>query len=303
VHTSTTTRLALLALIWGSSFLWIKLSLRGLSPVEVTFGRLILGAAVLFVIAAVRRSPLPRSPALWAHMSVAALFGNAAPYLLFALGEQKVSSSTAGILNATTPLWTLVVAMATRHERTVTPARLAGLVIGFGGALLIFSPWHSGSELASAGGLECLGAAVSYGIAFVYMDRFIARRGVSPVALSAGQLLIASGFLAAGLGVEGAPSPRLGVVVGVSIAILGLFGTGIAYILNYSIIMSDGATAASTVTYLLPVVAIILGVAVLGEHISLPVLAGIALILSGVALARQKAASPGTAERPARDVY
>lgn len=302
MHTSTTARLALLALIWGSSFLWIKLSLRGLSPVEVTFGRLILGAAVLLLIAGLQRSPLPRSPALWAHMTVAALFGNAAPYLLFALGEQRVSSSTAGILNATTPLWTLVVAMATRHERTATPARVAGLVVGFGGALLIFSPWHAGSELASAGGLECLGAAVSYGIAFVYMDRFIARSGVSPVVLSAGQLLVASGFLAAALAVAGAPSPRLGPVAGVSIAILGLFGTGIAYILNYSIIMSDGATAASTVTYLLPVVAIILGIAVLGEHISLPVLAGIALILSGVALVRKKAAPAGAADHSPADV-
>lgn len=151
--TSATARLALLALVWGSSFLWIKLSLRGLSPVEVTFGRLLLGAAALFVIAAVRRTRLPRSPALWAHMSVAALFGNAAPYLLFALGEQQVSSSTAGILNATTPLWTLVMAMVTGHERTVTPARLGGLVIGFGGALLIFSPWHSGSELLILSGV------------------------------------------------------------------------------------------------------------------------------------------------------
>jgi drug/metabolite transporter (DMT)-like permease len=299
VHTSTSARLALLALVWGSSFFWIKLSLRGLSPVEVTFGRLVLGAAVLFVIAAAARSPLPSSPALWAHLTVAALFGNAAPYLLFALGEQKVSSSAAGILNATTPLWTLVVAMATRHERTVTPARLAGLVTGFGGALLIFSPWHSGSELTSAGGLECLGAAVSYGIAFVYMDRFIAGRGISPVAASAGQLLIASGFLGAGLAVAGAPGPRPGVVVGVSIAILGLFGTGIAYILNYSIIMSDGATVASTVTYLLPVVAILLGIAVLGEHISLPVLAGIALILCGVALVRKRPAKAG-GDCPAR---
>jgi len=106
-------------------------------------------------------------------------------------------------------------------------------------------------------------------------------------------LLVASGFLAAGLGVAGAPSPRLGAVVTVSIAILGLFGTGIAYILNYSIITSDGATIASTVTYLLPVVAIILGISVLGERISPQVLAGIALILSGVALVRKRAARPG----------
>ncbi|HTW01316.1 MAG TPA: DMT family transporter [Streptosporangiaceae bacterium] len=106
-------------------------------------------------------------------------------------------------------------------------------------------------------------------------------------------MLVASGFLAAGLGVAGAPSPRLGAVVTVSIAILGLFGTGIAYILNYSIITSDGATIASTVTYLLPVVAIILGISVLGERISPQVLAGIALILSGVALVRKRAARPG----------
>jgi drug/metabolite transporter (DMT)-like permease len=104
-------------------------------------------------------------------------------------------------------------------------------------------------------------------------------------------LLVASGLLAVALGIAGAPAPRLGAVTVVSIVILGVFGTGIAYVLNYLIIMSDGATVASTVTYLLPVVAIILGVAVLGEHMSLAVLAGIALILSGVALVRRKTAA------------
>lgn len=107
------------------SFLWIKLALRGLSPVEVTFARLILGAAVLFAIVAARGHPLPRSPVMRAHITVAAFFANAAPYLLFALGEQKVSSSTAGILNATTPLRTVVVALATRHERSL-PLRRGG---------------------------------------------------------------------------------------------------------------------------------------------------------------------------------
>jgi drug/metabolite transporter (DMT)-like permease len=90
VRGPTTARLALLAVIWGSSFLWIKLALRGLSPVEVTFSRLVLGAAVLFIIAAARGHRLPRSPVMWAHIAVAAVFANAAPYLLFALGEQHV---------------------------------------------------------------------------------------------------------------------------------------------------------------------------------------------------------------------
>lgn len=293
VRGSTGVRLALLAAIWGSSFLWIKLALRGLSPLEVTFGRLILGAAVLFVIVAVRRDPLPRGRALWGHIAFAAAFGNAAPYLLFALGEQHVSSSTAGVLNATTPLWTVVVALVSRHERTLPLARAAGLLVGFGGAMLVFSPWQDGSGLASAGGIECLGAAASYGVSFVYMDKFLARRGISPVALSGCQLLTASGFLAVALGAAGAPGPRLDATVAISIAILGMLGTGIAYVLNYQIITSAGATSASTVTYLLPVVAIILGVAVLGEHVGVLTLAGIALILAGVALTRRREVAAG----------
>src|SRR5262252_1040334 len=151
VHRATTARIALLALIWGSAFLWIKLAIRGLPPVEVTLARLVLGSAVLFAVVAARRDSLPRSPVIWAHIVVAALFANAAPYLLFAIGEQHVASSTAGMLNATTPLWTVVVALATRHQRAVSARQAAGLVIGFGGAVLIFSPWRTASPLASAG--------------------------------------------------------------------------------------------------------------------------------------------------------
>ena len=243
---------------------------------------------MLFVIVAARSYSLPRSPVMWTHIAVAAFFANAAPYLLFALGEQKVSSSTAGILNATTPLWTVIVALATRLERTLEVRRAAGLVVGFGGAVLVFSPWADASGLVSAGAIECVAAAASYGISYVYMDKFIARRGISPVALSASQLLAASVFLAITLGIVGAPSPQLDATVVVSIAILGLAGTGIAYVLNYQIIASDGATTASTVTYLLPIVAIILGVIVLRETITALVLAGIALILAGVALTRKR---------------
>lgn len=302
VRRSTTVRLALLAAIWGSSFLWIKLALRGMSPVEVTFGRLVLGAAVLFVIAAARGHPLPRSPVMWAHIGFAAVFGNAVPYLLFALGEQNVSSATAGILNATTPLWTVMVALATRHERNLALARAAGLAVGFCGALLVFAPWQDRSGLTSVGAAECLGAAASYGVSFVYMDKFIARRGISHVTLSACQLLAASAILAIALGFADAPDPRLNATVVASIAVLGLVGTGIAYVLNYQIISSDGATTASTVTYLLPVVAIILGAVVLDERITALTVAGIALILAGVALTRKRrtGALPRVLLRPRR---
>ncbi len=282
-------RLALLALIWGSAFLWIKLAIRGFSPVEVTLARLALGAAVLFAVVLARREALPRSQRLWTHIAVAALFANAVPYLLFAVAEQTVGSSTAGIINATTPLWTVVLALGVRHQSSVTAWQGAGLIVGFGGALLIFAPWDSASGLASAGALECLAASVSYAISYIYMDRYLAQRGMSPVTLSACQLLAAAVMLAIALAASGASTPHFTAVSVGGVVILGILGTGIAYVLNYQIITSEGATVASTVTYLLPVVAIVLGVVVLGENITLMVLAGIALVLAGVALTRRRA--------------
>ena len=302
MNRATTIRVGLLALIWGSGFLWIKLGIRGLSPVEVTLARLVLGSAVLFIVVAIQRGSLPRSPTLWMHIAVAALFANAAPYLLFAVGEQHVASSTAGMLNATTPLWTVVIALATRHQQATTVRQVAGLVIGFGGALLIFSPWQTAAGLASVGVIECLAAAASYGISYVYMDRFLARRGIGPVVLSACQLGAASVLLAIALAITGAPAPQLDASVIASILILGLIGTGVAYVLNYQIIASVGATVASTVTYLLPVVAIVLGFLVLGERITPLDVAGVALILAGVALTRSRHSRtpPGAGRRADR---
>jgi len=296
VTRSALPRIALLALIWGSAFLWIKLADRGFSPVEVTLARLALGAAVLFVIVRVRREAIPRSRRLWAHIAIAALFANAAPYLLFAVAEQTVDSSTAGIINATTPLWTVVLALAVRHQKSVTGWQAAGLIVGFAGALLIFTPWHTAGGLFSAGALECLAASISYAISYIYMDRFLARRGIGPVVLSACQLAAAAVMLAIALTVSGVQTPHVTAESVAAIAVLGIIGTGFAYVLNYQIITSEGATVASTVTYLLPVVAIVLGVVVLGESITAMMLAGIALVLIGVALTRRRA-KPGSSER------
>ena len=130
---AASSRIALLALIWGSGFLWIKLADRDFSPVEVTLSRLLLGAAVLFGVMLARRDKVPRSVPLWATIVTAALFANAVPYLLFAVAEQTVNSSTAGIINATTPLWTVTLALAVRHQESVTWRQAAGLIVGFGG--------------------------------------------------------------------------------------------------------------------------------------------------------------------------
>ena len=145
----------------------------------------------------------------------------------------------------------------------------------------------------SAGGLECLAASVSYAISYVYMDRFLARRGVGATVLSACQLAAAAVMLAIALGVSGVQTPHVTAESIAAIAILGIVGTGFAYVLNYQIITSEGATVASTVTYLLPVVAIVLGVLVLNENVTATMLAGIALVLAGIALTRRQ-------QRPAR---
>jgi drug/metabolite transporter (DMT)-like permease len=289
VTRSALPRIGLLALIWGSAFLWIKLADRGFSPVEVTLARLALGAAVLFAIVAARRDQIPHTGRIWAHIAVAALFANAVPYLLFAVAEQSVNSSTAGIINATTPLWTVVLALAVRQQETVTSWQMAGLFVGFIGAVLIFTPWSTTAGLTSAGGLECLAASISYAVSYVYMDKFLARRGIGPVVLSACQLGAAAVMLATVLAVTGVRTPHVTAVSVAAIAVLGIVGTGFAYVLNYQIITSEGATIASTVTYLLPVVAVVLGVVVLSETITVSALVGIALVLAGIALTRRRA--------------
>jgi drug/metabolite transporter (DMT)-like permease len=192
-------------------------------------------------------------------------------------------------INATTPLFTVVLALAVRHQKSVTSWQAAGLIVGFAGAVLIFTPWHTASGLVSAGGLQCLAASVSYAVSYIYMDRFLGRRGIGSVVLSACQLLAAAVMLAVALAVSGVQTPHVTAEDVAAIAVLGIIGTGIAYVLNYQIIASEGATVASTVTYLVPVVAIVLGVLVLGESITAITLAGIALVLAGVALTRRRA--------------
>ena len=142
--------------------------------------------------------------------------------------------------------------------------------------------------LFSAGGLECLAASVRYAVSYIYMDRFLARRGISAIVLSACQLAAAAVMLAIALGFSGVPTPKVSTESIAALAVLGIIGTGFAYVLNYQIITSEGATVASTVTYLLPVVAIVLGVLVLNETITATTLGGIALVLAGIAITRRQ---------------
>lgn len=288
----TLVRMGVLALLWGSTFLWIKLALNGLSPVLITVIRCALGAAVLIVLCFPARQRLPRDRATWGHLVVAAFFCNALPFFLFGLGEQTVDSGVAGVLNATTPLWSLLIGIAIGTECGLHPIRFGGLLLGFAGTLLIFAPWQR-TGMVSWGALALLGAAASYAVAFAYMASKLTGRGTAPIALSAAQLITATGLSVLALPVAGPVPVHLNPTAVVAVAVLGIFCTGITFYLNYRLIADGGATNAATVGYLLPVVSVVLGAIVLGEDLSLRVVAGMVVVLAGVGMTRKRRRSVG----------
>ncbi|MEC3982022.1 DMT family transporter [Amycolatopsis sp. H20-H5] len=292
-ETKTLLRIGALALMWGSSFFWIKLGLDAFSPVQLVLARLVFGAAVLLLICKLQRDRLPSDRKIWLHLTVAAFFHNALPFLLFAVGETTVDSGITGVLNSTTPLWVLVVAPLMGATGRMTGARVAGLVIGLAGILLIFEPWHA-SGLLSWGALACLAAAASYGFAFVYEGRYLSGTGVSPVALSGGQMLVAIGFVLFALPFGGFAPVHLSTGPVLAVVVLGIGSTGIAFALNYQLLASEGAVAASVVGYLLPVVSVLLGALFLHEQLNPQVIAGMVVVLAGVALTRLPQRERGT---------
>ncbi|GAA2434741.1 DMT family transporter [Streptomyces macrosporus] len=289
--------MGLLALLWGSTFLWIEVALgSGLSPSGIAFVRCLLGAGVLYVLSRSVGQRLPRDLVTWGRLTVAALFCNALPFLLFGIGQQTVDSGVAGVLNATTPLWSLLIGLAIGTERGLHPVRLGGLLLGFAGTVLIFAPWGR-DGLVSRGALALLAAAASYAVAFAYMGRKLTVGGTAPLAVSAAQLLAAAGLSVPLLFVDGPVRARPDATALLAVVVLGVFCTGITFHLNHRLIADEGATGAATVGYLLPVVSVALGAAVLGEEIGPRVVAGMVVVLAGVAMTRRRGRPRPTAGR------
>lgn len=219
------------------------------------------------------------------------------PFALFSFGEQTVESGLAGVLNATTPLWALLIGIALGTDRPLSPARAGGLLLGFLGTVVIFAPWHQ-SGLLSGGTLALLGAAVSYAIAFAYMGRRLTGGGTAPLALSAAQLVAATALTAPALSASGLPSRDVGITAVLAVLVLGVFSTGLTFHLNYRLIAKEGATSAATVGYLLPVVSVALGALVLDEAVGWRVVAGMLVVLVGVGLTRKRPRSAATVTVP-----
>lgn len=302
---STVARFLLLALLWGSSFTFIKVALDGLTPAQLVLSRLLLGAGVLLVLARLRHAQLPRLGGVWAHVAAAALLGNVAPFLLLSYGEQTTGAGMAGVLVGSTPLLTLAVATATLPTERATTRKATGLLVGFLGVVLVIGPWRdAGGSLG--GQLACLGAALSYACGFVYVRRFLSPLGLRPLSLAAAQLLAATLLQAPLTPLLGWRAPDLTAEVGVSILLLGLLSTGLAYVLYFRLIGDVGATTASAVNYVVPVFAVLVSVAWLGEPVTWNLLVGGLLALAGVGYAenrlrrlrRPRTASPGATARP-----
>jgi len=285
-------KLLLLGAIWGTSFLLIKVGVRAFTPVQVAFGRMLFGVLALVPVVLSQRTRMPRDMRTWAHLGVAALLLNSAPFTLFAVGEQHVSSVLAGIWNGATPLFVLVVVLVTLPEERPTRDRMLGLALGFAGVLVVFGAWRGIGHGELVGNAACLGAALLYGFGFPYARRYLATGGLTIAALAFGQLAMGTLQLGVVLPFAGGLPDSLPAGPLAAVVVLGAVGTGAAYLLNYSIIRDAGATAASTVGYLVPVFATISGVALLGEPLSWNEPVGGLLVLLGVAASQGRLAWP-----------
>lgn len=279
--------LLILALIWGSSFLFIKWGLGEMSFLAVVLGRLVFGLLLLAGALIVMRSGLPPR-AVWGHLAVVAIANNAIPWTALAWGEQYIPSGIAAMLNATTPLFTLLLA-ARWGEEQLTGIKLGGLILGFVGVAVVIGPdvgtllSQQSNTMVVLGEIAVLIMAISYAIGAAYGRRKL--KGIPAVQSATGQLFIAFLIIAPITLLTGSlpatlPSPQaLG-----SIVALGLFGSGLAYLLFYQLLAQVGSTRTVIVTYLLPIVAIVLGWLWLNEPITTDLVLGIILILGGVIL-------------------
>ncbi len=271
-----------LAVLWGCSFLFIATALRSFAPTQVAFGRIAVGLVLLLALLALRRE-WPRLRAGWvADLAVVAAAMTAVPFVLFALAEQRVSSVLAGLVNATTPLFTAVfVGLLVPQERP-DRVQVSGLVLGFAGIAVLLGAWDP-EAIDVVGGLMLLGATLCYGIGNAWSRRRLTGNGLSPVALPAVQLALGGLMLAPFALSAPVPSTVEPAAAGALLA-LGLGGTGAAYVLYWRVLERAGATVTASVTYVIPLVSTTLGVVVLHETLHWYEPVGGAVVLAGVGL-------------------
>ena len=277
--------LVLLALgsVWGTSFLFIKVIVDETSAFETVVGRLFFGAAIVLAVLVRRGTPLPRKPSTWLRVSAWTLPGVAVPFLLIAWAEEHIDSGIASVLNSTMPLFTATFAAAFLAEERFSAGRALGLVVGFAGVVVLTGgDIYDLSDSNALGQLAVIGAAACYGTGAVYARSLL--REEDPAALSGAQLTVALLMLLPVMfAARGVPDYDLSVEAWLSLVALGLFGTGLGIVAYLWLVDNIGSVRSSLVTYIVPIVGLILGWAVLDEHIGWETIVGAALIIAGVA--------------------
>jgi drug/metabolite transporter (DMT)-like permease len=278
--------LGVLALSWGSSYLFIKIGVATLPPLSLVAGRLLVGLAVLLVVAGITRTPFPRDRRTVASLAVLGAVNIAIPFWLIGWAEQHISSGLTGILQSTSPFFTLVLAATFLHDEHVTRGRVAGIALGFLGIFILSA--SDLADVASAAGaqrllaeLAVVLASLAYGTGNTFARG--ALRNTRPLVLATGQvawafaMIVALAFLVDG-GITVPAVPEAAFAIGW----LGAVGTGFAYVVYFRLLAGWGPTRTSLVAYLLPVVAVLLGIVVLGETVDATFLAGAAFIVAGI---------------------
>jgi drug/metabolite transporter (DMT)-like permease len=284
-------RLFLLAGIWGWSFLFIKVAVGGMPPAAVAFARVALGMVVLLVVLRVKGLRLPSGRDAWRHFAVVGLFGSAIPFTLLAWGEQHISSALTAVLNAGTPLFAALLVAVFLGQR-LRRSQGVGLLLGFVGvgvAAGLGASDLSGSSLA--GEAAAVAAGACYAVSITYAKRHLS--DLSPLVNAAGQLVMAT-VLALPFAVVSTAREGLDLTPRrlLAVCLLGILGTGLAYVLFYRVIADLGPTMAAAVTYLVPVMAVTVGLLFLHEPFHVRLLAGGALILGGIVLLNGQGVRP-----------
>lgn len=277
--------LLFLSLLWGGSFFFISVAVTGLPPFTIMLLRVGIAALVLWPVLLMARQGLPKGAAVWGSLFVMGIFNNVIPQTLIVWGEQHISGGLAAILNATTPLFGVIVAHVATVDEKITPLKLAGLALGFGGVAIMMGPDAVGGMGAHLWAqLGILLASLCYGLSGVYGRRF-KRMGVSPLATATGQLT-ASTLMLLPLAVLleqplSLPMPSHAVIW--SVVALAVVSTALAYVIFFRILAVAGATNLLLVTFLIPVSAIFLGWLFMNEQLEWRHFMGMAGIAAGLA--------------------
>ena len=277
-----------LGVVWGCSFIFIKLGLEFLTPFGVAFGRCALGSLTLLAWAKYKGIALPDSKRVLFHLWVVSLLLNVIPGVFFALAETEVTSVLAGIINAVTPLMTLLAIMVVTRNEKPKLHQVVGILVGFFGVLTVLGVWKGLGDNPLWAILVLLAAVTCYGFSFPYSRRFVLPHKLAPESIAAGQVTLGAitllpFYLFDGIANdEYRPAPVLAMIA------LGVFGSGFAYIWNFKVMAIAGSAIASSVTYLTPVVAVIVGVIFLQESIYWYEPVGAIIVLLGAAIGQNR---------------